>query len=154
MPVGAPRPRLEVGAQGVLPAVAKQSADMARLKRSLWQSKPDRKPVWKLPVCSLVVWEPSLGPGTQGPFLQQNDLPARDDSHPADDWGCYRPWWQERQAQTVGFQASCAASVWLLRCQTSGPAPRASIPESGPGVCLHSASLANTFLGQCSPAHG
>ncbi|CAN0261134.1 unnamed protein product, partial [Rangifer tarandus platyrhynchus] len=23
-----------------------------------------------------------------------------------------------------------------------------------PGVCLHSATLANTFLGQCSPAHG
>ena len=80
MPVGAPRPRprprLKVGAQGVLSAVAKQSANMARLKRSLWQSKPDRKPVWKLPVCSLVVWEPSLGPRTQGPFLQQNDLPA------------------------------------------------------------------------------
>ena len=76
MPVGAPRPRLEVGAQGVLPAVAKQSADMARLKRSLWQSKPDRKPVWKLPVCSLRVWEPSLGPGTQWPFPQQIDLPA------------------------------------------------------------------------------
>ena len=44
--------------------------------------------------------------------------------------------------------------MWLLRCQTSGPAPRASIPESGPRVSRHSASLANTFLGQRSPAHG
>ena len=76
MPVGAPRPGLKVGTQGVLLTVAKQSADRARLKRSLWQSKPDRKPMWKLPVCSLRVWEPSLGPGTQWPFPQQIDLPA------------------------------------------------------------------------------
>ena len=53
------------------------------------------------------------------------------------------------------FSGLCrAASVWLLRQQTSGPAPRASIPESGLGVCLQSASLTNTFLGQRSPAHG
>ena len=60
------------------------------------------------------------------------------------------------QPQKVGFQASAAqpASVWLLRHQTSGPSPRASIPKSGPGVCLHSASLANTFLGQRNPVNG
>ena len=46
------------------------------------------------------------------------------------------------------------ASAWLLRCQTSGPAPRASIPESGSCVSLHFPSLAKTFLGQCGPSHG
>ena len=46
------------------------------------------------------------------------------------------------------------ASVWPLRRQTSGPAPRASVPESGPRVSRHSARLANTFLGQRGPAHG
>ena len=35
-----------------------------------------------------------------------------------------------------------------------GPAPRASIPQSVPCVCLHFPSLASTFLGQRSPAHG
>ena len=47
-----------------------------------------------------------------------------------------------------------AASVLLLRRQTCRPALRASIAESGPCVCLHSASVANTFFGQHSPAHG
>ena len=46
------------------------------------------------------------------------------------------------------------ASAWLLRRQTSGPAPKASIPESGPCVSLHFLSLANTFLGQRGPSHG
>ena len=46
-----------------------------------------------------------------------------------------------------------AASVSLLRQQTSRPAPRASIPESGPSVSLHFPSLANTFLGQSGPVH-
>lgn len=44
-----------------------------------------------------------------------------------------------------------AASVWLLRCQTSRPALRASIPDSGPCVSLHSQNLENTFLGQLGP---
>ena len=44
-----------------------------------------------------------------------------------------------------------AASVWLLR-QTSSPAQRASIPESGPCVSLYFPSLANAFLGQRGPA--
>ena len=64
----------------------------------------------------------------------QNDLPA--------------------SASQPGVTLSPPASVWLLRHQTSRPAPRASIPESGPGVCLPSASLASTFLGQRGPAHG
>ena len=34
------------------------------------------------------------------------------------------------------------------------PAPRASIPKSGPCVTLHFPSLANTFLGQRSTARG
>ena len=43
--------------------------------------------------------------------------------------------------------------VWL-RSQTSRPAPRASILNSGPCVSLYSQSLANTFLGQLGPACG
>ena len=39
MPVGAPRPGLQVGAQGVLPAGAKHGADRPRLASSLPQSK-------------------------------------------------------------------------------------------------------------------
>ena len=51
------------------------------------------------------------------------------------------------------FRPLFAASLLLLRCQTCGPAPRTSIPESGPCVSLHIPSLANTFLGQRGAAH-
>ena len=54
------------------------------------------------------------------------------DSQPSGGWERYLPWRKERQPQRVCFQAS---GVSLLRCQTSRPAPRASI------------------LGQSSPAH-
>ena len=40
------------------------------------------------------------------------------------------------------------ASVWPLRRQTSGSAPRASNLESGSDACLHNASLENIVLGQ------
>ena len=46
-----------------------------------------------------------------------------------------------------------AASISLLRHQTSRPTPRASIPELGPCVSLNFPSLANTILGQSGPAH-
>ena len=77
LPVGAPRPRLQVGTQGVLHAGAEHSADRPRLKSSLLQSKHDGRVVWRLAGCSLEVWEPSLGAGPQGPMPLQNDLPAR-----------------------------------------------------------------------------
>ena len=40
------------------------------------------------------------------------------------------------------------ASVWPLRRQTSGPAPRASNLESESDACLHNVSLENIVLGQ------
>ena len=76
MPVGAPRPVLQVGAQGVLPAGAEHGADRPRLASSLPQSKSEGTAVWRLPGRSLGVWEPSLGAGPQGPSPLQNDLPA------------------------------------------------------------------------------
>ena len=108
---------------------------------------------------SLGVWEPSLGSGTQWPLPLQNDLPAST-SQPGVTVSLQMAGdtiflGGRRAAPESGFPGLCrAASVSLLRHQTSGPAPRASIPESGPGVCLHSASLANTFLGQSDPANG
>lgn len=45
-------------------------------------------------------------------------------------------------------------SSQLLRGQTTKPAPRASIPKSEPCVTLHFPSLAKSFLGQRSTAHG
>ena len=47
-----------------------------------------------------------------------------------------------------------AASVWLVRQKTCRPVPTDSIPESGPCVSLQFPGLANTFLGESSPAHG
>ena len=156
----APRPGLLVVDQGVLPAGAEQGIDRRpRLASSLLQRKREGTAVWRLPLCSLGVWEPSLGMGPQGPFSLQNDLPAST-SQPgltispqaAGDAIFLKG---RRAAPESGFPGLChTASVWLLRHQTSGPAPRASIPKSGPGVCLHSASLANTFLGQRDPANG
>ena len=58
-----------------------------------------------------------------------------------------------KEAPESGFSGLyLTASAWLLRRQTSGPAPKASIPESGPCVSLHFLSLANIFLGQSSIA--
>ena len=148
-----PRSRLQVGAQGVLPAGAEHSTDWPRLESSLLYSKHDGRAVWRLAGCSLGVWEPSLGAGTQWPLPLQNDLPARA-SQPGvtispQTAGDAIFLGGRRAAPESGFPGLCrAASVSLLRYQTSGPAPRALIPESGPCVCLHSASLANTFLGQ------
>ena len=52
-----------------------------------------------------------------------------------------------KEAPESGFSGLyLAASVWLLRCQTSGPALKASIPQSGPYVSLHFLSLLTTFL--------
>ena len=76
MPVWAPRPGLQAGAQGVLPAGAKHGADRPRLGSSLPQSKREGTAVWRLPGRSLGVWDPSLGTGPQGPSPLQNDLPA------------------------------------------------------------------------------
>ena len=76
MPVGAPRPGLQVGAQGVLPGGAEHGAEKPRLASSLPQSKCEGTALWRLPGCSLGVWEPSLGAGPQGPLALQNDLPA------------------------------------------------------------------------------
>ena len=72
----APRPGLLVVDQGVLPAGAELGIDRPRLASSLLQRKHEGTAVWRLPLCSLGVWEPSLGMGPQGPFSLQNDLPA------------------------------------------------------------------------------
>ena len=46
-----------------------------------------------------------------------------------------------------------AATVSLLRYQTSRPALRTQIPESGPCVSLYFPSLADTFLGHSGTSH-
>ena len=75
------------------------------------------------------------------------------DSQLSGGWESYLPWRKERQPQRVFSGLYLAASVSLLRRQTSRPTPRASIPELGPCVSLHFPSLANTILGQSGPAH-
>ena len=76
MQIGAPRPGLQMGAQGVLLAVAEHGADRPRLVSSLLQSKRDRTAVWGLPGRSLGVWEPSPGTVPQGPVPLPTDVPA------------------------------------------------------------------------------
>ena len=46
-----------------------------------------------------------------------------------------------------------AATLLLLRHETSRPALRTQIPESGLCVSLHFPSLANTFLGHRGGVH-
>ena len=48
-----PRPRLQLGAQGVLPTVSEHSAERPRLVSSLLQSKRDRTSLWRLPFLPL-----------------------------------------------------------------------------------------------------
>ena len=76
MPVLALRPRIQVGAQGVLPTGSEHGADRLRLTSSLLQSKHDGTAEWRLPWHLLGVWEPSLGAEPQGPLPLKNDLPA------------------------------------------------------------------------------
>ena len=49
MPVLALRPRIQVGAQGVLPTGSEHGADRLRLTSSLLQSKHDGTAEWRLP---------------------------------------------------------------------------------------------------------
>ena len=77
MQFGASRRRLQVGAQGVLPAGAQHGADRPRLVSSLLQCEHDGTAVWRLPGHSQVLWEPSLVPGPQGPFPPKNELKSR-----------------------------------------------------------------------------
>ena len=58
---------------------------------------------------------------------------------------------KERHPQKVCFQDSTWQQVFGFS-DVSSSAQRASIPESGPCVSLYFLSLANTFLGQRSPA--
>lgn len=103
------------------------------------------------------MWKPSLGAGTQGPLPLENDLQA----------STFQPcvtlsMQKADKAIFLGrrkgihrdfvFRPLFAASVSLLRCQTSRPGLRVSIPESGPYVSLHFLRLANIFLGQSSIA--
>lgn len=60
-----------------------------------------------------------------------------------------------KEAPESGFSGLyLAASAWLLRHQTSGPALETSIPQSGLYVSLHFPRLVKTFLGQYGSAYG
>ena len=48
-----PRPRLQLGAQGVLPAASEHSAERPRFTSSLLQSNRDRTSLWRLPFLPL-----------------------------------------------------------------------------------------------------
>ena len=119
----------------------------------------DGTAVWRLAGRSLGVWEPSLGAGPQGPMSLQNDLPAS-----APQLGVTLSPQAAGNAIFLGGRKGSPRELVFrpLSCnQCVAPqtpdlqaCSRASIPESEPGVCLQSASLSNTFLGQCSPAHG
>ena len=49
MPVWAPRPEIQGGAQGVLPAGSKNIPDTPRLMSSLLQNKHDERAAWRFP---------------------------------------------------------------------------------------------------------
>ena len=103
------------------------------------------------------MWEPSLGAGPQGPLPLKNDLQASAFQL------CMTLSMQE-PGKTIFlgrrkgihrdfvFRPLFAASVSLLRCQTSSPGLRVSIPQSGLYVSLYFPRLANIFLGQSSIA--
>ena len=104
------------------------------------------------------MWEPNLGAGPQGQLLLNNDIkasafqPCVTLSTQETGKAIYLGGRKGRRENV--FRALLAAGVWLLRGQTTKPAPRASIPKSGPCVTLHFPSLANTLLGQRSTARG
>ena len=148
MPIGAPRPGLQVGAQCVLPAVAKHGADRPRLTRSLQQSKHDGTAMWRLPGHSLGVWEPSPGTVPQGPLPLPTNLPAS----------------ISKPGVTLSPQATGNTVVlggrkgspreWVFRPLSHIQCLNHQMPglqacsqglksQVRPGVCLHSASLAN-----------
>ena len=152
-----PRPSIHVDTQGVFPTRSKNVPDRPRLTSFLLQRKRDGTDIWSLLWHSLGVWKPSLGAGTQGPLPLENDLQA----------STFQPcvtlsMQKADKAIFLGrrkgihrdfvFRPLFAASVSLLRCQTSRPRLRFSIPESGPYVSLHFLRLANIFLGQSSIA--
>ena len=95
----------------------------------------------------------SLGAGPQQPLSLKNDLPAS-----ASQPGVILSLQVAGDAIFLGGRKGSpesgfsglyhTASVWPLRRQTSGPAPRASNLESGSDACLHNASLENIVLGQ------
>ena len=125
----APRPGFQVGAQGVLSARAEHGADRPRLASSLLQSKRGGKAVWKLPGRSLGVWKPSLAAGTQGPLPLQSDLPKSASQAGVTlsprAAGSLSSLEVGKKAPESGFSGLyCAASMWLLRCQMAGPAPK------------------------------
>ena len=59
----------------------------------------------------------------------------------------------EASTESVFSGLYLAATVSLLRYQTSRPALRTQIPESGPCVSLYFPSLADTFLGHSGTSH-
>ena len=127
-------------------------ADRHRLTSFLLQRKRDGTAVWRLPWLSLGVWEPSLGAGPQGSLPLKNDLPASTSQpcvtlSPQAAGDTIFLGGRKVSPRSVFSGLYLTAGVWLLRCQTFRPAPKASIPESGRCVSLHFPSLANTFLG-------
>ena len=129
MQFGASRPGLQVGAQGVLPAGAQHGADRPRLVSALLQCEHDGTAMWTLPGHSLVLWEPSLFPGPQGPFPPKNELKSRacqlgGVSQPVGRWGHYHLWRQVKQPQGMGFWASSMQPV----CGSSDARPLDLLP--------------------------
>ena len=129
MQFGASRPGLQVGAQGVLPSGAQHGADRPRLVSSLLQCEHDGTAMWTLPGHSLVLWEPSLVPGPQGPFPPKNELKSRACqlgcvSQPVGRWGHYHLWRQVKQPQGMGFWASSMQPV----CGSSDARPLDLLP--------------------------
>ena len=84
------------------------------------------------------MWEPNLGAGPQGQLLLNNDIkasafqPCVTLSTQETGKAIYLGGRKGRRENV--FRALLAAGVWLLRGQTTKPAPRASIPKSGPCV--------------------
>ena len=132
MPIGAPRPGLQVGAQGILPAVAEHGADRPRLQAVSCRANVTKPPCGG---CLDVPWECGSPPQARCPrgqchcqLTSQPALPSGGDSQPAGGWEHYRPWRQERQPQRVGFQASIAHPV----CGSSDTRPPGLLP--GPQI--------------------
>ena len=118
----------------------------------------DGTAVWRLAGCSLGVWEPSLSVGPQGPMTLQNDLPASTSQlgvtlNPQAAGNAIFLGGRKGSPRELVFRPLPCNQCVAPQMPDLQTCSRASIPESEPGVCLQSASLSNTFLGQHGPAH-
>lgn len=136
-----PRPSIHMDTQGVFPTRSKNVPDRPRLTSSLLQRKHGQgTDIWSLLWHSLGVWKPSPG-GRDSGAIATGKWPQASTFQP-----CVTLSMQKAdKAIFLGrrkgihrdfvFRPLFAASVSLLRCQTSRPGLRVSIPESG-AICL------------------